>query len=446
MSFLYSLLLTLAALVAAPFYLIRYGLRELPRGYWRERLGRLPEGLGEPAQAGAIWIHAVSVGETLAVAGLARELRRRNPSRPLYLSHVTPTGRAAGESRITDAAGRFYLPLDWKWAVRRVFERLRPSLLIVAETELWPNLIQVAREGGTRVVLVNARLSERSFRGYRRFRFFFAGVLKSLDRVFAQPERDAERFRALGVPAGKVMVAGNLKFDGRPPEPGELSRRLREALQDANRGPVLVAGSTMAGEERLLLGGWNWIRARFPQALLVLAPRHPQRLGETARLLEDAKRPFVRRSALTPSDFDRRIASAEVLLLDSMGELAGVYELADVAFVGGSLGPSGGHNLLAPAYWAKPVLFGPHMENFIDMAEQFVSEEAGYQVRDAEGLGRRAVELFGDPERRQAAGRRARRLLERESGATVRIAESIFEPLGIDDGAVPAAAAGGRAR
>ncbi|HUI40405.1 MAG TPA: 3-deoxy-D-manno-octulosonic acid transferase [Terriglobia bacterium] len=444
MGLLYSLLVTLAALVAAPWYLVRYGLRGLPRGYWSERLGRLPASLSEPEEAGAIWIHAVSVGETLAVAGLAGEMRRRFPTRPVYLSHVTPTGRAAGEARIPGVAGRFYLPLDWKWAVHCVFDRLHPSLLLVAETELWPNLLGAARERGTPVVLVNARLSEGSFRGYRRFAFFFKGVLGAIDRVFAQTERDAGRFRELGVPGGKVTVAGNLKFDGRPPELGELPRRARHALRDAGRGPVLVAGSTMAGEERLLLRAWDRLRKRFPRAFLVLAPRHPQRFEEVAQALGDEGRRFVRRTALDPSEFNAQVAGAEILLLNTIGELAGMFELADVAFVGGSLVASGGHNLLEPAYWAKPVLFGPHMENFRDAAEQFVSEKAGYQVQGPEELALRVAELFTDPARRDEVGRRAKRLLERESGATKRIADALAEWLG-EPSALQPSAVGGRA-
>jgi 3-deoxy-D-manno-octulosonic-acid transferase len=433
MSFLYSLLLTLAALMAAPFYLVRYAVRGLPRGYWRERLGILADSLQQPAGADSIWIHAVSVGETIAVAGLVAELRRRCPSRPLYISHVTPTGRVAGESRIPEVTGRFYLPLDWKWAVRRVFERLHPSLLIVAETELWPNLMRVARDAGTRVVLVNARLSERSLRGYRRFGFFFRNVLGSLDHVFAQSERDARRFEQLGVARSHVSVAGNLKFDARPPEPGELSRRLRTALAGAGRGPVLVAGSTVAGEESLVLHAWERIRAQFPQAFLVLAPRHPQRFEESARLLNERGGAFVRRSALRPGARESQLASAEIVLLDSIGELAGVYELADVAFVGGSLVPKGGHNLLEPAYWSKPVLFGPHMQSFLDIAEQFVREQAGFQVGDADELGARVAELFADPQQCALVGSRAKRLLERECGATARIVSSLLAQAATDE-------------
>ncbi len=421
MGVLYSLLVTVAALLAAPYYLIRDRLRGAPPGYWRERLGRLPKSLtGEPHD-GTIWVHAVSVGETLAVAGLVGEIMRRFPSQPIYLSHATTTGRAVGEARIPGVAGRFYLPLDWKWAAHRVFDRLRPRLLIIAETEIWPNFLAVASERGVRVALVNARLSEHSFIGYRRFGFLFRHALAAIDVVFAQTERDADRFRQLGVPPEKVSVAGNLKFDARPPQLGEFPRLARRALEQAGRGPVLVAGSTMAGEEPLVLRAWGRIRERFPSAMLILAPRHPQRFVEVAQLLGQRGCRFVRRTELDPLNPGVRFAEAEVVLLDTLGELTGVFELADVAFVGGSMVPTGGHNVLEPAFWAKPVLFGVHMQHFRDIAGQFLAEGAAFQVKDVDDLARRTSELFADGRLREEMGKRAKRLLENGSGATKRI-------------------------
>jgi 3-deoxy-D-manno-octulosonic-acid transferase len=428
MNALYSLLVTFVAALAAPFYLVRY--RRLPSGYWRERFGSLPDSFPRETDARAIWVHAVSVGETLAVAGLVGEIARRFPGRPIYLSHVTPTGRAAGERRIPGVAGRFYLPVDWKWSVRRVFERLHPAMLIIAETELWPNLLRVARERGTRVVLVNARLSERSFHGYRRFGFFFRPLLGSLDGVFAQTERDAERFRVLSVPVARISVVGNLKFDLRPPELGSLARLMRQSLESAGRGPVLVAGSTMAGEERMVLGAWDRVRTSFPSSFLVLAPRHPQRFEEVARLLAGEGRRFLRRTALDPAEREAQLAETEVLLLNTIGELGGVYELADAAFVGGSLVLNGGHNPLEPAFWAKPVLFGKHMENFRDTARLLLAEGAAFEVENPDGLAARVLELFRDAALARAAGTRAKVVLERGSGATERIANGLTRWLG----------------
>jgi len=444
MELLYSLLVTIAAALAAPWYLVRYGWRGSPRGYWRERMGLVPEAFAREPEPGAIWIHAVSVGETLAVAGLVSGIRRRFPGVAVYLSHVTPTGRAAGEARIPDVAGRFFLPLDWKWAARRTFKRLRPSMLILAETELWPNLLSVARERGTRVVLVNARLSERSLRGYRRFAFFFRRSLAVLDYVFAQTERDAARFRELGVPAHKIIVAGNLKSDGRPPQSGDLARQARRALDEAGRLPVLAAGSTMPGEERLVLGAWEVIRARCPRAFLVLAPRHPERFEEVAQLLGDRGCRFVRRTSLDPADLGRQLGEADVLLLNTIGELAGLYELADAAFVGGSLVATGGHNPLEPAFWAKPVLFGTHMDSFRDLAEEFVLSGAAFEVGDAQELAKRTIDLFTDASLRETMGSRAQSVLRASAGATARVLDRLGPWLG--EGLSLQAAAEGRER
>ncbi len=425
MEMLYSLLVTIAALAAAPWYVVRYGLRGRPRGYWRERIGLLPRCFPNQPESGAIWIHAVSVGETLAVAGLIAEIRRRFPSRPVYLSHVTPTGRRAGEARIPGVAGRFFLPLDWKWAAQRIFERLRPVMLILAETELWPNLLSAARERGTPVMIVNARLSERSLRGYRRFAFFFRRSLAGIGHVFAQTERDAARFRELGIPEHRITVAGNLKSDMNTPQSNDLARQARCALEESGRGPVLVAGSTMRGEELFVLRAWDAIRERCPRAFLVLAPRHPERFEEVARLLGDERRSFVRRTALDLAGFDHQLCESDILLLNTIGELAGVYQLADAAFVGGSLVATGGHNPLEPAFWAKPVIFGTHMDAFRDIAEAFVAASAAFQVGNADELAARAVELFTNPALRQTMGARAQQLLHSSAGASTRVLNAL---------------------
>jgi len=446
MDLLYSFLVTIAAVLAAPWYLARYGLRGRPRGYWRERMGLLPECFqkGTHAGEGAIWIHAVSVGETLAVAGLIAEMNRRFPGRPVYLTHVTPTGRAAGEARIPGVTGRFFLPLDWKWAARRIFHRLRPAMLILAETELWPNLLSAARETGTPVVLVNARLSDRSLRGYRRFGFFFGRSLASIDHIFAQTERDAARFRELGVPAHNITVAGNLKSDMKQPQSSDFTREARRALDDSGRGPVLVAGSTMRGEEPAVLRAWDAIRERCSRAFMVLAPRHPERFEEVARLLENEGRNFVRRTALNAAGFGREFLGPDILLLNTIGELAGAYQLADAAFVGGSLVATGGHNPLEPAFWGKPVLFGPHMNAFRDLADQFVAAGAAFQVGSADELAARVVELFTSPVLRETMGSRAQSVLQSSAGATARVIDALASRL--EEGPTLPVAAGGRAR
>src|SRR6266566_335070 len=461
MFLIYSLLFTLGVIVTAPYYLWRLRGNIISGAGWRERFGFLPDSFGLPVRhdgAGAIWVHAVSVGETLAVAGLVRELQRRYPDRRIFMSHVTPAGRETGEGRLPAAqpsgasrgrgrdnagaahaaasrgatpvvAGRFYLPLDWACSTRRAIRRIRPAALIIVETELWPNLLRAAHEFGSRVVLVNARLSDRSLRGYRLFGPFMRRVLENVDRVCAQTQRDAERFRLLGVPASRVVVTGNLKFDAGSPERTRLSCILKKALTASGRGPVVVAASTMTGEEPLVLEAWKEVRRAHPRALLVLVPRHPARFETVAQLLARSGLSFVRRTALEAADQElaSQLESPQILLLNTIGELPGIFELADVVFIGGSLVPTGGHNLLEPAFSSKPIVFGPHMQNFRDIASLFLKAGAAIQVRDWQELARVSLELLDDADRRRRMGEAAKRLVESESGATERVLQHLQE-------------------
>ena len=448
MYFLYSLLFTFGLILTAPYYLWR--LRGNLRGGagWRERLGLLPtepripnpESRTPNPEPGSIWVHAVSVGETLAVVPLVEELQRLHPDRKIFLSHVTPAGSQASESKLPGVAGRFFLPLDWRWAADNAVERVRPALLVIVETELWPNLLRSAHQSGAKVALVNARLSERSFRGYRLARPFMKRVLENIDWIGAQTASDAERFRALGAKAERVEITGNVKFDaalgsGLGVRVSGLENK-DTALRIPNpesRSPVFIAASTMPGEESLLLPSWRAIRQKFPQALMILAPRHPARFDQVAQFLEANGLSFVRRTALqdrhsreggnpaATSPAPGNLQDSEILLLDTIGELAGIFSLADLVFMGGSLVPTGGHNLLEPAFWGKPILFGPHMENFQDMSSLFLNAGAAVQIRDAAELGAVALELLSDEPRRAKLGKAAKEVLEREAGATGRI-------------------------
>ena len=431
MFLIYSLLFSLGVILTAPYYLWRLRGKIISGAGWKERFGHLPETFRQ-AQRSAIWVHAVSVGETLAVAGLVRALRQRYPERKIFLSHVTPAGREAGEKRLPEVAGRFFLPLDWTFAVRRALNHIRPSLLLIVETELWPNLTRAAQASGARVVLVNARLSDRSYPRYRRVRAFMRRVLENVDRVFAQSPRDVERFLGLGANPERVLAAGNLKFDASPPETGDLAKLLIGALRIAPRGPVFVAASTMPDEEQLLLPAWREVRRRAPQALMILAPRHPARFETVSQLLARSQLPFVRRTelAMDQGRMASQLAAPEVLLLDSVGELAGIFGVADVVFMGGSLVPTGGHNLLEPAFWSKPIVFGPHMENFRDVAELFLQAGAAIQIRAPDELARSVVELVENPGRGHQLGDAARRVIDQESGATARVLDHLKEWLG----------------
>jgi len=422
MYLIYSMLFSVGAILTAPFYWWRKG-RTQKRGYWIERFGMIPF---QETSPGAIWIHAVSLGETLAVTGLVKEMQRTFPARKIYLSHVTPAGREAGEKQLPSIAGRFYIPLDWRWAARRALTRIQPSLLVIVETELWPNLLRAARQSGTRVVMVNARLSKRSLRRYQAARPFMRRVLADVDEIWAQTDEDAERFRQIGAQPERVRMVGNLKFDAQPPQIGEFARALKTALRQAQRGPVLVAASTMPGEEPLVLQAWDLIQARYPKALLILAPRHPARFAEVSQDLARAQRGFVRRTTLRIEEgaLSSQLASTTILLLDTIGELAGVFEVADMVFIGGSLVPTGGHNILEPAYWSKVIVFGPSMENFRDIARRFLDAGAAIQIRNPEELAH-ATWLLENKEARENLGARARQVLEQNSGATARVLDGL---------------------
>ncbi|HEV2349894.1 MAG TPA: 3-deoxy-D-manno-octulosonic acid transferase [Terriglobia bacterium] len=434
MFLVYSLLFALGVILTAPYYLWRMRGRILSGADWRERLGYLPAQFQDIRHGpGAVWIHAVSMGETVAVAGLVQALQAECPERRIFLSCVTRAGREVGEARMPGVAGHFYLPLDFRFSVRRALARVRPALLMIVETELWPNLLRTARENGARVVLVNARLSNRSFRGYRLARPFMRRILKCIDWIGAQTEEDAERFIALGASPDRVAVTGNLKFDGKPPQAGRLSSPLRAGLTVAQRGPVWLAASTMPGEEAMLLQAWSEIRTLHSKSFFILVPRHPNRFEEVAQLLRESGRSFVRRTTLEPGaqDFARQLLAPEIVLLDTVGELAGILEVADVVFMGGSLVPTGGHNLLEPAYWGKPILFGPHMENFRDIAHLFLEAGAASTVHDPADLAQRVHELLQDERKRKEMGNRARQLMQLGSGATERTLERLRIMLGV---------------
>jgi 3-deoxy-D-manno-octulosonic-acid transferase len=427
---LYSVLFTLGVILVAPYYLWRHRGRKELAG-WRERLGLLPFSFRQNTQ-GAVWIHAVSVGETLAVAGLARELHQRYPDRKIFLSSVTAAGREAGGRNLSGVAGQFYLPFDWAWAVRRVLEQIRPAVLLIVETELWPNLLKTAKEFGCRTLLINARVSDRSFPGYRLIRPFMRRVLDNITRICTQSATDAKRFQELGAIPQRVIVTGNLKFDGRPPEFGNFGTRMREILAEADRSPVIVAGSTMRGEEPLVLQAWQAIHRKHPRALMILAPRHPARFEEVAGLLQAQQLNYVHRTTVLQNDkqMSLHFASAEILLLDTIGELAETFGLADVVFVGGSLVPTGGHNVVEPAFWAKPIIFGPHMSNFRDVASLFLQAGGAVQVADADGLADAALRLLDHPAAGQTMGEKAKGVVNQQAGAALRILNQMEEWLG----------------
>jgi 3-deoxy-D-manno-octulosonic-acid transferase len=417
--FAYTVLLAVGFVLALPHFLWKGRRSGKYRRTFRERMGALPPGLG-PGRPGSIWVHAVSVGEVLAARPLLDALKRRFPKRQVFLSTTTLTGRAVAERGVA-ADGLFFAPFDFPGPVRRALSRLDPELLILVETELWPNLVHQARRRGTRVALVNGRISPRSHPRYRRAGPLLRRMLAEVDLFLMQSPPHAERVLALGAPPERVRVAGNLKFDApAPPEPPAPLARL---LGDGR--PVWVAGSTVEGEEAAVLAAFGRVRQHCADLALVLVPRHPERFDLVPPLVEEAGFRCLRRSQLGTES----AGPVEVVLLDTLGELAGVYALATVVFVGGSLVPAGGHNVLEAAAAGKPILVGPHMENFQEIADQFRSEGALIQVASAEALADAVSELLADAARRQTLGEAGRALLARNRGALTTTLDAIEELL-----------------
>jgi 3-deoxy-D-manno-octulosonic-acid transferase len=415
---LYSLGLGLAFVLAAPFYLLKGGRSAKYVRNCRARLGRVPAEVRSD-RPGSVWVHAVSVGEVLTARVLVAALKARFPERPVFVSTTTPTGHEVARRTLDAADGVFYAPFDFAFAVRRVLGRLRPALLVLVETEIWPNLIHEARRRGARVAVVNGRLSPRSFPRYRLVRALLARVLAEVDLFLMQGEPHAERARAIGAPGERVRVTGNLKFDALPS--GARPAALAAVFNGAAGEPVWIAGSTVAGEEEAVLQAFRALRASVGGARLVLAPRHPERFGAMAPLVAAAGLSAARRSALE----GRAWAGEDVLILDTLGELAHVYAFGTVVFVGGSLVAAGGHNVLEPAVAGKATVVGPHMENFQEIADEFLAAGALVQVERPEDLGRAIVRLFTTPDERERIGARARDLVQRNRGAVQATVEAL---------------------
>jgi 3-deoxy-D-manno-octulosonic-acid transferase len=405
---LYSLLWS-AALPLAPLRLAWRGRRE--PGY-REHVGERFGRYRDAAPPRIVWVHAVSLGETRAAAPLVERLRRAHPEATVLLTHMTATGRAAGRELFGDGVRQAWLPYDAPFAVRRFLAHFKPCIGLLMETELWPNLIALARDADVPVYLVNARMSEKSARAYARFPALTRPMFAALSGVAAQTGADAARISALGAPA--PVVTGNLKFDAAVTHNGEaLGRELKARFGETR--PTWVAASTRDGEEAMILDALA-ARRLPPGALTVIVPRHPQRFGVVAELLRERAIPFVRRSSNAPVTAD-----IEVVLGDSIGEMAGYFTAADVAFVGGSLLPLGGQNLIEPLCLGLPTLVGPHMFNFADATEKALAAGAAVEVANAQALVATVTVLFEDAPRRRAMRDAALSFHAAHRGATDRL-------------------------
>ncbi len=409
--FFYNLALLAALVLGAPWWLWRMATAQKYREGLRERLGVVRAGMARLGRERAvIWVHAVSVGEVLAVSRLVQTLEVALPEYWIVVSTTTRTGQALGRDRF-GAERVFYCPLDLPWAVRAWLEELRPRLFVLAETEFWPNLLSGCFRRGIPVAVVNARVSDRSWPRYRRLRRLWRPFLGRLSRVLAQSETDAERLKAIGCQPERVSAAGNLKFDVRAAKEAEATRLLK-ALAGGLR--LVVAGSTLEGEEASLLEAWPRLLEADPQLAMVLAPRHPERFRAVAELLERSGAAWVRRTYWPEGESHEELEGAlkplkpgQIVLLDTIGELASVYSLASVAFVGGSLIPAGGHNPLEPAQFGIPIVMGPHYANFLVITEDLLAHQA-VRIAAREELAGVLIGLLQDSAEARAMGERAR--------------------------------------
>ncbi len=419
--FLYRVLQALALPAVFTYFLIRSVCNPAYFTSLRQRLGFLPSSFTQTA-SGAIWLHAVSVGEVVATIELARRLREEFPRAPLFLSVGTLAGHAtAGEKLASSVTRVFYAPIDHVFALRRVLRTLQPALVVVLETEIWPNLFREAKRAGCGLVIVNGRISDRTESRYRGLRWFFGEVMHWPDAVLAQSETMRQRYLAIGTPSERVQAAGNLKYDFVPRE-ADAASAVRQLIENVQPASVWIAASTMppasAGdidEDDAVVTAFHTLAPKHPSLLLVLAPRRPERFDVAAAKLDAAGIRYVRRSKL-----DRAPALPGVLLLDSIGELSGLFPLADVVFMGGTLAARGGHNILEPAFFARPVICGPHMENFREIAREF-RERGGYvEIASAVELAGALDQLLTDRVRAAELGRRAAQCAAANRGATER--------------------------
>ncbi|MDY6815984.1 MAG: lipid IV(A) 3-deoxy-D-manno-octulosonic acid transferase [Pseudomonadota bacterium] len=412
--FIYSQLIRLAL----PFILFRlwWRGRRAPgrRENWWHRLGIVPEIPGA-----VIWVHAVSVGETIAAGPMVRRLLVSKPDATILMTAMTDTGLAQARKMFGNRVRYAYAPYDTPGSIRRFLNRTRPRILVIMETEIWPNMIRQSRARGVPVFLINARLSERSARGYERIRSLVLPIMQSISWVAAQAGKDAERFRRIGVVPDKVEVTGSIKFDvDIPPDVRQAARDLRKRL--AGR-PVWIAGSTHGGEDAQLLTAHQELLVVYPEALLILVPRHPERFDSVANKALSKGLTVARRSR------GEDPAVARVYLGDTMGELIMLYGASDIAFVGGSLVERGGHNPLEPASWGIPVFSGPHVFNFETIYQRLLDDTGVRIVANAEELATFLISLFSHPAEREAIGRRALSVVNKNRGALEKVVERIIE-------------------
>jgi 3-deoxy-D-manno-octulosonic-acid transferase len=421
---LYTVVIVVLAILLSPWFAYQAIRYRKYIGNLAQRMGYLPVSFNLDGDQ-SIWIHAVSVGEALTARALVTDLKTRYPGLRIFLSTTTLTGQQVARTRLPDVDAVFFFPFDWPPFVRRTLRLVRPRLFIMMETEIWPNLLRACRRRGVKTMLVNGRISSRSYPRYRLARPFFRRVLADVDRFCMQSEESARRIIDIGADPARVTVTGSLKFDSLESPAAVAAGRgagrvLRYFRLPASR-LVFMAASTVKGEEDAVLAAYAAVRRAHPTALLVLAPRKPERFGEADALARAEGLRVVRRTELAVDAEPR----ADVVILDTIGELAHLFQVATVVFVGGSLVDHGGHNILEPAVHGKPIVVGPYMQNFAEIAAAFLREQAAVQVHDAGALAATVVRLMGDPVERARLGAAARALVEANRGAKPRTLDAV---------------------
>ena len=415
MYFTYTLLLTVGLIVSFPYYLVRFRKYSPTLG---DRFGFLKL----PQLQGSIWVHAVSVGEVKAVEKLLERLHEQFPDKPLVVSTATPAGQQLARDRRDIVDHTLYFPIDLPWCVQRTLDRVNPELMIIAETEIWPNFLKICRRRGIRVVMINGRISDKSFARYRLVRPWLRRVFESYSIIGMQSELDRERIQAIGADPQKVTVFGNLKYDVAP-RLGTVKAELVGMLEGWKK--VWIAASTTPGEEEIILEAFRKLRMTHPDLKLVIAPRSPERFDIVEEMLSQSGFDVIRRSELKKGSPD----SVSILLLDSIGELAALFHYATIVFMGGSLVARGGHNILEPARHGKPIVFGPHMENFRDIARLFLESNAAMQIDAPDQLVSTLSDLLSNAQKADSIGRNALAVVEQNTGATDRVLQ-VLEPVG----------------
>jgi 3-deoxy-D-manno-octulosonic-acid transferase len=417
---MYSSLLLAVLVVGAPYWLVRMVTSGRYRAGLLERLGMVPKSL-RAAAAGqrVVWVHAVSVGEVMAATRLVCELQKRLPGWLIAVSTTTETGQNLAKQRLPDLPV-FYLPLDFRFAVRRYLRLLRPKMMVLMESELWPRLIIECAKDGLPVAVVNARISDRSFPRYMRLRQLWRPLLKTISLFLAQSAETADRLIKVGAPGSRVRMMGNLKYDLQAGTDNEMTSRIESMLSGTS---LIVAGSTLAREEEALLAAWPAIHQAVPDASLLIAPRHKDRFNEVWQMILKHESPSMRCSQITQQGTTTP-PKGTILLLDTIGDLASVYRIATVAFVGGSLVPKGGHNPLEPAQFGVPVLIGPSFENFREIVETMQAADS-IRIISKDSVAQTLIGILQDKPGAQALGDRGRSVFEAQSGATARTAKAL---------------------